>query len=137
MTQAWSQLNGVWQLYILYLKKGLLSDPDNYRGITSLSCTSKLFTSCLSCNVEENILGQVQAGLEKAIVLLIMYLFYMLLLNYTNLFISGFLVPLLIIGKPLIQSIEVSFGKNYYHMESMGKCLCYQIYIYMIRLNLV
>ena len=32
-------------------------------------------------------------------------------------------MPLLIIGKPLIQSIEVSFGKTYYHMESMGKCL--------------
>ena len=33
----------------------------------------------------------------------------MLLLNYTNRFISGFIAPLLIIGKPLIQSIEVSF----------------------------
>ena len=51
-----------------------------------------------------------------------MYLFYMSLLNSTNRFINGFIVPLLIIGKPLIQSIEVSFGKSYYHAESMGKC---------------
>ena len=65
-----------------------------------------------------------------------MYLFYMSLLNSTNRFINGFIVPLLIIGKPLIQSIEVSFGKSYYHAESMGKCLLL-LKIYMIRLNLV
>ena len=27
--------------------KGSVSDPDNYRGITLLSCTGKLFTTCL------------------------------------------------------------------------------------------
>ena len=56
--------------YISFIyKKGLLSDPDNYRGITLLSCTSKLFTSCLnsrlSCYVEENIIGQEQAGFRE------------------------------------------------------------------------
>ena len=46
-----------------------MSDPDNYRGITLLSCTSKLFTSCLnfrlSCYVEENILSQEQSGFRE------------------------------------------------------------------------
>ena len=56
-------------IYPLYIKKGLLTDPDNYRGITLLSCTSKLFTSCLNSRlsfyVEENILGQEQAGFRE------------------------------------------------------------------------
>ena len=98
-----------------------MSDLDNHRGITLLRCTSQLFTSCLnsrlSCYVEQHILGQEQAVLEKAIVPLIMYLFNMLLFNSINLFINGFIVPLLIIGKRSIQSIEVSFDKNYYNME--------------------
>ena len=32
----------------LYKNKGSVNDPDNNRGITLLSCTSKLFTSCLN-----------------------------------------------------------------------------------------
>ena len=31
----------------LYKNKGSVNDPDNYRGITLLSCLSKLFTSAL------------------------------------------------------------------------------------------
>lgn len=50
----------------LYKNKGSVSDPDNYRGITLLSCTSKLFTMCLnkrlSNYVDDTILGQEQAG---------------------------------------------------------------------------
>ena len=50
----------------LYKNRGDVNDPDNYRGITLLSCTGKLFTTCLnyrlSCYVEDNSLGKEQAG---------------------------------------------------------------------------
>jgi len=53
----------------LYKNKGSVTDPDNYRGITLLSCTSKLFTACLnhrlSKYVEDNILGEEQAGFRE------------------------------------------------------------------------
>ena len=50
----------------IYKNKGPRSDPDNYRGITLLSCTCKLFTACinkrLSDYVQQDILGDEQAG---------------------------------------------------------------------------
>ena len=50
----------------LYKNRGAVNDPDNYRGITLLSCTGKLFTACLNYRlsgyVEDNILGKEQAG---------------------------------------------------------------------------
>jgi len=50
----------------IYKNKGSPSDPDNYRGITLLSCIGKLFTACvnkrLSNYVENEILGNEQAG---------------------------------------------------------------------------
>ena len=50
----------------LYKNKGHITDPDNYGGITLLSCTSKLSTACLnrrlSRYVNDNILGKEQAG---------------------------------------------------------------------------
>jgi len=53
----------------LYKNKGSVTDPDNYRGITLLSCTSKLFTSCLnsrlSIYIDEHILGREQAGFRE------------------------------------------------------------------------
>ena len=53
----------------LYKNTGPITDPDNYRGITLLSCTSKLFTACLnrrlSRYVDDNILGNEQAGYRK------------------------------------------------------------------------
>ena len=33
---------------LVYTKKCLPSDPDNYKGITLLSCTCKLFTACIN-----------------------------------------------------------------------------------------
>ena len=55
-----SPLNGVRALF------GPITDPDNYRGITLLLCTSKLFTACfnsrLSRYVDDNIIGKEQAG---------------------------------------------------------------------------
>ena len=57
-----------WSLDIispLYKNRGDVNDPDNYRGITLLSGTGKLFIACLnyrlSCYVEYNILGQEHA----------------------------------------------------------------------------
>ena len=53
----------------LYKTKGPITDPDYYREITLLSCTSKLFTACLnrilSRYVDENIIGKEQAGFRE------------------------------------------------------------------------
>ena len=53
----------------IYKNKGPRSDPDNYRGITLLSCTCKLFTACinkrLSDYVQQDILGEEQAGFRQ------------------------------------------------------------------------
>ena len=54
----------------LYKNKGRRDDPDNYRGITLLSCLGKLFTACISERIsmyldDENILGFEQAGFRK------------------------------------------------------------------------
>ena len=54
---------------MVFTHYGPVTDPDNYRGITLLSCTSKLFTACLnqrlSKYVQDNILGEEQAGFRK------------------------------------------------------------------------
>ena len=56
-----------WCLGILcpiYKNKGSIDEPDNYRDITLLSCTCKLFTACLNSRlalyVNDNILGREQ-----------------------------------------------------------------------------
>ena len=62
-----------WTIGILkpiYKNKGSRSDPNNYRGISILSCFSKLFTSILNnritCFLEENeIIGNEQAGFRN------------------------------------------------------------------------
>jgi len=50
-----------------YKKKGSIDDPDNYRGITLLSCLGKLFTSCINHRLtvfieSQGILGEEQSG---------------------------------------------------------------------------
>ena len=54
----------------IYKNKGDVNDPDNYRGITILSCFGKLFTSVLNnrlnCFLESmNVLCEEQAGFRK------------------------------------------------------------------------
>ena len=54
----------------IYINKGKRNDPDNYRGITLLSCIGKLFTSCLNhrlCSYVEcqQIIGNEQAGFRS------------------------------------------------------------------------
>ena len=51
----------------LFKGKGDISSPDNYRGITILSCFCKLFTSVLNCRLynflnNNGLLGEEQAG---------------------------------------------------------------------------
>ena len=51
----------------IFKGKGENSDPNNYRGISLLSCFGKLFTSCINKRLNEyadshNILGEEQAG---------------------------------------------------------------------------
>ena len=50
----------------LYKNKGSPDDPDNYRGITLLSCLGKLFTSCLNDRLSNYIEGAGIMGEEQA-----------------------------------------------------------------------
>ena len=56
-------------IHPLYKNKSSVSDPDNYRGITLLRCTGKLFTTCLnhrlSSYADDTIIGEEQAGFRK------------------------------------------------------------------------
>ena len=63
----------------LYKNRGIRSDPDNYRGITLLSCVGKLFTSCLSARIADfmysyNKMGTEQAGFSLVILQWIIFL---------------------------------------------------------------
>ena len=54
----------------LYKKKGSADDPDNYSGITLLSCVGKLFTACINARLSlyiesAGILGSEQAGFRN------------------------------------------------------------------------
>ena len=50
----------------LYKNKGVRNDPDNYRGITLLSCLGKLFTACLSDRVAKFMYKDNKMGVEQA-----------------------------------------------------------------------
>ena len=54
----------------IYKKKGSANDPDNYRGITLLSCLGKLFTSIINERLsslfnDDNLMGEEQAGFRE------------------------------------------------------------------------
>ena len=56
----------------VYKNKGDRSDPNNYRGITLISCVCKMFTPLISCRISKyvenfQILGNEQAGFRKKI----------------------------------------------------------------------
>ena len=63
----------------LYKNTSHITDPDNYRGITLLSCVSKLFTACLnrrlSRYVDDYIIGKNKQDLERVIALHTMFLY--------------------------------------------------------------
>ena len=102
----------------LYKNRGAVNDPDNYRGITLLSCTWKLFTACLNYRLScyaDNVLGKEQACFR---------------VGYST--IDHIFVLQIIIE--LYQSIKLrvycafidyrkAFGRNCYLMKLMGNCL--------------
>ena len=54
----------------IYKKKGSKLDPNNYRGITLLSCLGKLFTACINVRLtkfvtERSIIGEEQAAFRE------------------------------------------------------------------------
>ena len=53
----------------IYKKKGSIDDPDNYRGITLLSCICKLFTTSINTSLttyldDASIIDAEQAGFK-------------------------------------------------------------------------
>ena len=50
----------------LYKSKGSQDDPDNYRGITLLSCLGKLFLACLSHSISNCMCKDEKLGFEQA-----------------------------------------------------------------------
>ena len=55
----------------IYKQKGSINDPDNYRGITILSCLGKLFTSILNTRINSyvemyGLIGENQTGFRKS-----------------------------------------------------------------------
>ena len=54
----------------IYKKKGSQADPNNYRGITLLSCLGKLFTMCINVRLtkfvaDQSIIGEEQAAFRE------------------------------------------------------------------------
>jgi hypothetical protein len=54
----------------IYKNKGSINDPDNYRGITVLSCLGKLFTACINKRLYDyiecyGVLNENQTGFRK------------------------------------------------------------------------
>ena len=63
-----SWLNGI--ILPIYKNKGDSNNPDNYRGITLLSCLGKLFTSAVNNRLNKyadgvNLINENQAGFRK------------------------------------------------------------------------
>ena len=50
----------------LYKSKGSRENPDNYRGITLLSCMGKLFTACLNARIANHVYKDSKMGYEQA-----------------------------------------------------------------------
>ena len=50
----------------LYKNKGAASDPDNYRGITLLSCLGKLFTALINARLSNFLHASGTIGDEQA-----------------------------------------------------------------------
>ena len=93
----------------IYKNKGDINDPDNYRGITLLSCFGKLFTSILNdrlttyINLNE-MMSEAQAGFRKGYS------------TTDQIFTLKCIVELFLCqGRRLILSTEQHYGKSYSH----------------------
>ena len=99
-------------------KKDDKTNPDNYRGITLLSCLGKLFTSIINDRITKfvennNILSEVQAGFRKGYstteqIFNLKCLIDSIMNSKKKLFVHS-----LISKKHLIWSGGLDFGKNY------------------------
>ncbi len=64
--EAWTQV----LIVPIYKKKGEITDPNNYRGISLLSCVGKIFTSLVTGRIAKylehfELLGGEQAGFRR------------------------------------------------------------------------
>ena len=71
----------------IYQNDGSKSDPENYRGITLVSCLSKLFTGVINKRLSEylennNLLNENQTRFRKTTLHLIIFSTYTQLSNY-------------------------------------------------------
>ena len=101
----------------IYKNKGDINDPDNYRGITLLSCLGKLFASIINESLtafinSTQIMSEAQTGFRKGdsttyqifTLKCIVELFYVKIEDCSSL--------LLIIVRHLTRSTEQYYGKN-------------------------
>ena len=101
----------------IYKNKCSIDEPDNYRGISLLSCTCKLFTACLysrlSLYVNDDILGREQAGFREGYSTIDhAFVIHLVIELYESVRKRVFCVP--IDNGKAFDSID--FGRNYYHI---------------------
>ena len=94
----------IWIIKPIYKKKGSIDDPDNYRGITLLSCIGKLFTASTNMRLatyldEASIIAKNRQGSEMGSLPLIIYSFDTHWLNCICHAAKGFLLLSSIIKK--------------------------------------
>ena len=123
----------------IYKNKGDKASPDNYRGITILSCFGKLFTAILNNRLNNylesmNLLCEEQAGFRKKYGTTD-HIFNLKCIIDLYLFRGKKLFCAFIDYKKAFDSVNRSFyGKNYSHTMLMAKCL--KLFtVYMLMLN--
>ena len=105
-------------------KKGDANDTNNYRGITLVSCLSKIFTSVINSRLlkwsdENNIVSDAQFGFKPGLALQMLYLRYKVLSAEHYLVIKSYFVVLSTIKKLLIMSIEANYSISYLGLVSL------------------
>ena len=103
----------------LYKNKGSVDSPDNYRGITILSCLGKLFTCVLNRRLykftsENSVVGAEQAGFKRGHSPIDHAFVLKTLLDYIWISVNVCTVILLTIRKLLIQSPRQNYGRKSY-----------------------
>ena len=105
-------------ILVLFIKeKGEENDPDNYRGITVLSCFGKLFTSVINDRIHSfletnDILGTEQSGFRKGHSTMDHVLLYIVSLMYISSGKKSYFVRLLTTKRPLTVCSADCCGEN-------------------------